>query len=286
LFLHRRLQVHLELRGLFRGTRALFKDVWFMGLSDFTWACLWYSPGIITGWMGLASTEHVAWIAASVRIVMSLHTFVWLYFFNMLPNLSKELSVSLDDWRDLMSRSLKTSMWPACLIAVGGTLIAPVLMPLVYGGAYTAAVRPFQIVIWMIPVAWFSGHFRFSLIAAGHQRWEFVVSAVTAAVTVSSAFVLVSYRGSVGAAAALLTGGVVNTILAYLAMNRQIGRVHVASNIRPVVAATTISLGAGLVVGMVAGPVTGTVIAGFIYAVIAARQDNELVHIIHSWLGR
>jgi len=285
-FLHRRLHVRLESAGLWRGTRRLFNDVWYMGLSDFTWACLWYSPGVITGWMGLAATEHVAWIAASVRIVMSLHTFVWLYFFNMLPNLSKELTVSLDEWRDLVKRSVSTSMWPAGLIAAGGTLIAPLLIPAIYGAAYVTAVRPFQIVIWMIPVAWFSGHFRFSLIAAGQQRWEFAASATTALVTVITAVLFVHYWGSVGAAAALLTGGVVNTGLAFTAMSRQIGVVHVFPNVRPVLVVTAISLVIGVAATMAVGTLVGTTIACLFYVAVALRQDNELVRLAYGWLKR
>jgi O-antigen/teichoic acid export membrane protein len=180
------LRVRLDWRDLTAGTARVFRDVWFMGFSDFTWACLWYSPAIILAWLG-SGMEQVAWIGASVRIVLALHTFVWLYFFNMLPNMAKEIASGIDGWIDLIARSMAASMWPACLAALGGTLIAPVLVPRIYGEAYQAAVLPFQIVVWMIPVAWFSGHFRFSLIAAGHQRWEFGVSAATAVVTVAGA---------------------------------------------------------------------------------------------------
>jgi O-antigen/teichoic acid export membrane protein len=256
-----------------------------MGLSDFTWACLWYSPGIITGWMGLAATEHVAWIAASVRIVMSLHTFVWLYFFNMLPNLSKELSTSLDDWRDLVRRSLNTSMWPACLLAVGGTLIAPALIPVVYGGAFGAAVRPFQIVIWMIPLTWFSGHFRFSLIAAGRQRWEFAASAGAAIVTVAASAILVRDSGATGAAAALVTGGAANALLATIASARQIGSIDIVRSVRPALMATAISLIVGAIVATMAGPIWTAVAACLVYVAMALRHDNDLIRLMRARVG-
>lgn len=285
-FLHRRLHVRLEWRGLTSGARALFKDVWFMGFSDFTWACQWYAPALVIGWIALGRTEQVAWVAASVRIVLALHTFVWLYFFNMLPNMAKALSVGLDDWRDLTKRSVATAMWPACLIAVGGTLVAPVLMPLVFGGMYEAAVRPFQIVIWMIPVTWFSGHFRFSLIAAGLQRWEFAVSAASAVVTVTSAAALARPWGGVGAAAALLTGGVVNMVLALVASTRHVGTVRIGPSIGPVVFATAASLVVGAGVTTIAGALGGTVIACAVYAAIAARQDNDLVRLARGLLNK
>jgi O-antigen/teichoic acid export membrane protein len=280
--LHRRLHVRLQWGGLLAGTRRLFGDVWYMGFSDFTWACLWYSPALIMGWMGSGQTEQVAWIAAAVRIVMALHTFVWLYFFNMLPNLAKELTVSIEAWRSLLTRSMATSMWPACLVAVGGTFIAPLLLPVVYGGPYEAAVRPFQIVIWMIPVAWFSGHFRFSLIAAGQQRWEFAASAASAVVTVTSAAVFSYYAGSAGAAAALVLGGVVNTVLAMLASNRHIGRVSIVASVGPVLVATAGGLVVGAAVTRATGALAGATAASLIVASMAVRYQNDLAQLVRS----
>ena len=283
--LYRRLHARLDWRGVIEGTRRLFGDVWYMGLSDFTWACLWYSPALIIGWLGVG-TEQVAWIAVAVRIVLALHTFVWLYFFNMLPNMAKELASGVDNWRDLMKRSMATSMWPACLAAVGGTLIAPLLIPLVYGDPYVAAVRPLQIVIWLIPLTWFSGHFRFSLIAAGHQRWEFAVSAATAVVTVTAAFVLGRANGSVGAATALLIGGVANTLLAVLASNRYIGSLEIAPSVSPALLAMAVSLATGIVVAKGAGVIAGTATACAIYLVVAIRQDHELSRMVRRWAGQ
>jgi O-antigen/teichoic acid export membrane protein len=275
--LHKRLRVTLEWTGAAAGTGRLLKDVWPLGVSDFTWACLWYSPGIVTGWMSLSNTEDVAWIAASVRIILALHTFVFLYFFNMLPNLARELAVGVEPWRDLVSRSMRSSMWPALLIAVGGTLIAPLLVPIIFGAAYVQAVLPFQIAVWMIPVTWFSGHFRFSLIAGGHQRWEFAVSAITAVVTVASAIVFVRLWSSAGAAAALLTGGVVNAALAFAAMRRTIGDMPLAGCVRPALVASAAGLSAGVAATMAGGPIAGAGVACLMAAGLGASEIREFL---------
>jgi O-antigen/teichoic acid export membrane protein len=185
-----------------------------------------------------------------------------------------------------MKRSMAFSMWPACLAAVGGTLIAPVLIPFIWGNVYQSAVIPLQIAIWMVPVAWFSGHFRFSLIAAGLQRWEFAASAGTAVVTVTSAAILGHYHGSVGAASALLAGGIANTILAIAASNRYIGRVDVAASVTPAVMATGVSLAVGAGVKIIAGTLLGTIVACVVYLIMAARNENELVRMVRGWRGR
>jgi O-antigen/teichoic acid export membrane protein len=283
--LRRRLHVVPDWRGAVAGTGRLFRDVWFMGFGDFTWACLWFSPALIVGWLGLGM-ERVAWVAASVRVVISLHTFVFLYFFNMLPNMARELASGLDGWRDLVMRSMTTSIWPGCLAAVGGTLIAPVLMPLVFGPAYAAAVRPFQIIVWMIPVAWFSGHFRFSLIAAGQQRWEFLCTAGGAVVTVSASVPLALTYGSSGAAVGLLAGGVANTAFAMVASHRRIGAVPIAAAIGPALATAALCLAIGLLATPVIGTLAGTTVACLVYVTVASRQDNELVALVRAFLSR
>jgi O-antigen/teichoic acid export membrane protein len=257
-----------------------------MGASDLTWACLWYAPSVIVGAMGIGRTEHVAWLAASVRIVMALHTFVFLYFFNMLPNLSTELSRGLEDWRDLIRRSLGTAMWPACLVALGGTLAAPFIVTLLFGDAYREAVLPFQIVVWMIPITWFSGHYRFSLIAAGQQKWEFWAAAWSAVAMIPAAVVLVFSYGSAGAAVALVFGSLVNTALAMLAVKRRIGSVEALPALSPVVATCLASLVLGMLVALVAGEIPGAVTACIAYAGVAATRAAELTRARIAWLGR
>jgi O-antigen/teichoic acid export membrane protein len=282
-WLYRRLDIRPDWTNAVAGTGRLFRDVWFMGLSDFTWACLWYSPALIVGWLGLGM-DGVAWIGSSVRVVISLHTFVFLYFFNMLPNLARELTTGLGGWRDLMVRSMATSIWPGCLVALGGTLIAPILMPLVFGPPYASAVVPFQLIVWMIPVAWFSGHFRFSLIAAGLQRWEFAASAGAAAVTVALSAALAHAYGFTGAAAGLLSGGIANLALAVVLSQRRIAAVPILPVVGPAIASTAACLGIGLATSRVIGPVAGATVACVIFVGLAARQDNELVRLVRGWV--
>lgn len=211
-----------EWRGVRAGSRQLFKEAWPLGASDLTWAALWYAPTVVLG--TIAGAAHVAWQAASVRIVFSLHTGVWLYFFNALPNLTTALAEGLDTWRRLLNRSLASSMWAGSFVALLGTLLASEIITAVYGDTYEPARVPFQISIWMIPITWVSGHFRYSLIAGGQQSWEFLASALTAAFTIVVTALLASVAQSVGAALGLLLGGIFNLVVAAVFVGRTIGR--------------------------------------------------------------
>jgi O-antigen/teichoic acid export membrane protein len=282
--LRRVLRIRLDWRGAWHGAIALLRETWFLGASDLTWATMWYAPSIIVGWTDPGRTERVAWLAASVRIVMALHTFVWLYFFNLVPNLAKELKQGVDSWRALVHRSLSTSMWAACFVALAGTLLAPVIVTFVYGQAYQQAVLPFQLAVWMIPVTWLSGHFRFSLIVAGRQDLEFTASAIAGATTALLAYAGAWFYAAPGAAAALLIGGIVNAVVAWMAMRTAIGGVRLSAA-APAVLACLASILLGIASGWLGGQLAGAILACLVYAVVTASQW-DLNRLRHAWQGR
>lgn len=282
--LRRVLRIAPEPSDLFGGAMRMLRQSWPLGASEVTWAALWYSPGIVLG--ALSTNEQLAWLAGPLRIVLALHTFVWLYFFNLLPALSRALVSGDHEWRNLTRRSLRTSMWVAGLVALTGTVFAPVIIQTVYGAAYAAAALPLQIVIWMIPLAWFSGHFRYTLIAAGEQRWEFGALAVTVGVTVTCTWLLAPSLGAVGAAIALVAGGAVNGLLACLAVARRVGTFDAATAVIGSIVACLACVLTGLIIGAAAGPMIGAVIATLSYLVIAARRDTEIIRLARVWLQR
>jgi O-antigen/teichoic acid export membrane protein len=278
------LRLRLDWHGAMPGTLSLLKSTWFLGASDLSWAAMWYSPSIITGWLADGRLYEVAWMAGAVRIVLSLHTFVWLYFFNLIPNLAKEIHEGPAGWRDLIQRSMSSSMWAACAIALAGTLFAPVIVETAYGPNYLAAVLPFQIAVWMIPVAWFSGHFRFSLIASGHQRLEFLACAAAGIVTIAAAFAGFRLVGTPGAAAALVLGGVTNTILAGIATFRVIGPVRLSAAAAPVLSCVAAGSIAVVSVNFFDQMVAAALALGF-YGLRAASHWN-IARLRLAWHGR
>lgn len=278
--LRRVLRAPLRWQGALRGSASLFRETWSLGASNLTLTCLWYAPTVVLG--VLASTEQVAWLAAPLRIVLALNTFVSMYFFNMLPNLTRELADGVEAWRSFVRRSIETSMWLAFTAALAGVLAAPSIVTTLYGSAFEASVLPLQIVVWMIPLGWFSGNFRYSLIAAGHQRSEFVASAVTGVVTPLLVVVLVMRGQSAGAALALVMGGALYALLAVFAVRRCIGSFPVLPAISTALAWCLACLALGFLVSAVAGEVAGTLVGCLTYLGIAVNHENELAQMIRS----
>jgi O-antigen/teichoic acid export membrane protein len=73
-----------------------------------------------------------------------------------------------------MSSSLRLVSWtvlPGCLVV---TAIAPLVFPRVAGAEFAGGVLPFQVMVWMLGVAFFTFHMRYALVAFERQREEFV----------------------------------------------------------------------------------------------------------------
>jgi O-antigen/teichoic acid export membrane protein len=151
--------------------------------SSVVWAVRLFAPLLALG--VFRTSAEVGVFAAGHRLVIAAHTFVWLYFFNILPTLSRlGTEEGLVRFREFFATSMRLVGWIALCGAALGTVLAPVLIPVIYGESLLIAAGPFSVMVWVLAVAFVSGHHRFSLIALSLQREEFWASASGAAVSV------------------------------------------------------------------------------------------------------
>ena len=188
--------------------------------------------------------EALGWFSAAHRCIMALHTFVWLYFFNLLPSISRSALEPLEQLQELMRRSLRGTLWLAVFIGLAGTLLAKPLITTIFGQQFQGAGGIFQILVWVLAVTLWSGHYRYALIGFSQQKLEFAASASAGLTSVVSGIVLIPRFGATGAAVSLLGAAVVHGGLAYLFVRRRIVHVPFGKHaLRP--------LGAGLVTAAV-----------------------------------
>ncbi len=222
---------NLHLRFDLQSAKQTFLQAFPIGLSEISWALNWYLPAILLGWM--AGPRLVGWFSAASRPVIALHTFVWLYFYNLLPSMSRASKEG--GLHPLFHRSMQIAGWSAVLTGMAGTILAGPAIQLVYGPEYERSVPIFRILIWLVPVALISGHYRYSLIAAGLQKYEMFTSVITAVVNLLLNRILIVRMGLPGAAIALLAASLINWILAYAFVRQKIGKIPVAASIiRPI----------------------------------------------------
>lgn len=213
-----------------------------LGLSELTWYAIWYSAPILLGVMG--DQHHVGIFGASNRPVLTLGTFVGLYFYNLLPSLSRHSVEASESVRKLITQSLKITSWCGVFVAVAGLMLSRYLMLWIFGKNYAASAVPFEILIWCVPIALISGHYRSSLIAFNHQKYEFFSAVGGAIASLLLSCLLIPRYAEIGSAVAILSAVLINGVLAYyFARSRIADLPSVWPSVQPVAAGGLILVG-------------------------------------------
>lgn len=181
--------------------------------STLAWAVRWFAPLILLGL--LPSGEEAGLLGAGHRLIVSVHAFVWLWFFNLLPALAKaDADRNRQRFRSLLSTSLHLSGWIAFVGAVGTASIGPWLMPWIYGDAFASAGFAFQWMILALATAFISGHWRFGLLAKGDAKGDFRANVAGAMTSVVLSCVAMAQGSATMAGAALFVAEVVTALVA------------------------------------------------------------------------
>ena len=215
-------------RGL-AGTREVLRDATPIAVSSLAWALRVFLPVIV---LGAVSAEANASFASGHRLVTALHAFVWLYFFNLLPSLSRALQgPDRRDYRALTGGSLRLVSWCVLTGCLALYAVAPVLLPAVYGSLLADAAGPFRVSVWMVAVAFLSGHQRYSLIAAGRQADELRASSIGALVSILGCSLLVTSPSPMLAAGVLVAAELATLVAAEWWLARRVEPMRLVSHL-------------------------------------------------------
>lgn len=213
-----------------------------IGLAELAWAFMWYFCTVLLGL--IFADRTLGWFGASHRLLMALHTFIWLYFFNLLPSISRCVARPHSELLKLMDGSARFAAWAGLFIAAALTAGAPEVLAIVYGPSFRPAARSLAVLAWMLPVAMLSGHHRFSLIAYGQQKRLLYCTTISAVAAVALGFAMVPLYGGIGAAWALLLANILNFALVYFAVRKVIVEVPVWRQLAAPLAVLAISAAA------------------------------------------
>jgi O-antigen/teichoic acid export membrane protein len=201
-----------------------------IGASELVWAIKVYFATITLGL--LLGGAEVGWFAAAHRVVLSLHAFVWLYFYNLLPVIARKSQEPINHLEGLMKTSIQIAAWSAILLGVFGSLLAETGLVLLYGPQYQEAVPVFRVLIWVLPLTLLSGHYRYTLIGYDRQGLEFLSALVGAITIIVLNLALIPAFGLLGAAWAFVFSEAVIWLTAYLFVRRTIVHIPVFPHIR------------------------------------------------------
>lgn len=203
-----------------RLSRSLFRESMPIGLSQMFWVMKTFGATFVVGL--LATAGETGYFAGAMRIYIALHGFVWLYYANLFPSLSR-------GWKKAdgsFSRTIRNSMLVVVpLSLVGGgiwILLSPLAMTVSYGTDFLKGSSALQWLAGACIAAALSGHFRFGLIAAGFQKKEMWTAALGALAVVVAIPLFYLQAGISGAAAAVCFAEIILLLTTFMVSGRTI----------------------------------------------------------------
>jgi O-antigen/teichoic acid export membrane protein len=162
-------------------SRELFRSGIPIGIGQMFWVVRMFGATLIVGLV--ATAEDTGYFAGAMRIFIALHTFVWLYFFNLLPSMSRAWIEGRAAFAALTSRSIRMVALACAAVGAAWVALSSFAMTTAYGPEFLTGVPVLQWLAGAWIAAAVSGHFRFGLIAAGRQFREMASSSIGAGAT-------------------------------------------------------------------------------------------------------
>ena len=255
-----------------------------IGLCDLAWAALWYFSTVLLGFM--VTDQELGWFGAAHRASGAVHTFVWLYFFNLLPSISRCVGQPRESLLRLMGRSQTVVAWGGIFVALLLTVLSRQLLMLAYGDLYENAAAPFSVLIWVAPIALISGHYRYTLVAYNLQKWLLYWTALAALAGALAGPVLISRYGPLGAAVAALGANVIVLALCYETVRRRIAEIPFAARLVRPLLALAVSLPLFWAPWDVNPWLRGALIAAIYLGLFVLFERDKLPELLRSLAGR
>ena len=245
--------------------------------------------------LGILKTSYEVGIySAGYKIVFMLLIIERVFYYVFFPVLSKQHAQNPEKLRgnfDFLTRLLLSLTIP---LAIGGLMLAPKLINLVYGHAFHEAINVFRILLLYFMIVPINTIFGYGLIAIDQERRFFKIITIAALLN-TTLIILLGLRFSVyGAAAALCVGELVCIILMKRELSRFVQFGTLRFVVRPLIASLCMVVGLfvlqqwNVIVLMIAGAVVYIVvlyvIQGFtrydlenIKRIFARKTDNRTV---------
>ncbi len=147
---------------------------------------------------------------------------------SLYPLFSRSFTEAPEQFHLLGAKTMKYLLLAFFPIAVMTTMLAPQIVPLLYGEAFAASVQVLQLVIWVIIPLGIAGVFANTLLASNQQRKDLQVNLARLAIALVLFAVLVPRFGSLGAIAALLFSLLAGVFLQYQFLARQFSKTQLA----------------------------------------------------------
>jgi O-antigen/teichoic acid export membrane protein len=208
-------------------SKQLFRVGVPIGIGQMFWVVRMFGATLIVGLV--ATAEDTGYFAGAMRIFIALHAFVWLYFFNLLPSMSRAWIDSRQAFSELTTRSMRLVVVACIGVGLVWILTSTFVMSVAFGPDFSKGGAALQWLAGAWISAAISGHFRFGLIAAGRQNKEMAASAMGA--VAAAVLIPIGYfqAGIEGSAAGLFVAEMVVLVFSWI-FSRELYQVESPEN--------------------------------------------------------
>ena len=235
--------------------------------------------------LGVWASMNDAGIFAAVQRVMRAPMFMALAYFTVIrPSINRAHRDGFESVRIFLRKSLRLSMGFAVGLAVGGWMTAEPLVLFLFGEDFLGGVLALRFLVLGTSLFIVNRHYRFLMIAFGHQSTDFKMMVAAAAVNAALTVALIKPFGATGAAAAVLGGEILITSVGYLLVLSLIAHVPMGRFIlKPVLC--SIAMAGTLTLCTQFNVIVQIVIGGGVYCVAMVALGVVRVHEVKVALG-
>jgi O-antigen/teichoic acid export membrane protein len=220
-----------------RGIR-FFRESSQLGASSFVNALAQNLPVLVVA--SVASGAEAANIGVAQRLMVSLMTFSYVYYFNLFPLVARRLVDDHDALGKIVFASEKVTAWAGVVAASLLWSVAPQVMSLIFGAKFEAAGLAFGFLAWSGAIVLASGNARWLLVAGKRQGSLLAAQLVYAGLILCIGFLLAPAQGGEGAAVACLVGATGLWIVAHARTAGLPVRPPLTANIIPALTAAAV----------------------------------------------
>ncbi len=252
----------------FKEALYLIREGAAVGVSNGLWAFMLYTPVIML--TNLVGGAGPAWLGAAQRLMISTVTLSFIYHFNLYPVIARTIGRDRAAWGRVTQASCRLVAWGCIGFALGTVILRDEIMAFVFGAPFAAGGTALAILIWVFPLRTLTGHARWSLIAAGEQRFLLFAEIAGALVLLAVGFAVIPSSGAPGGAIALVSGILTSGIVTQFAINRKVAPLNL---LRPA-ALPCAAAAAGFAAAETAGgpPLVQALVGMAIYGAAALTQ--------------
>ncbi|HEY2971457.1 MAG TPA: flippase [Pyrinomonadaceae bacterium] len=225
----------LRLPLTLREARVILRPGLTMGVLETLQVINYNFDAVLLGFLVGATT--VGWYSAAYRPVTVALAMPMTYFIGLFPVLSSAFTENKDEFRTIVSRSLRLATSLGIPLGVGGAMLAGPIILLLFGQAYAPSVPVLRILVWSVVLVILRGTLDQALNAAKQTGVDVRCAMVSAGTNIVLNFALIPIYGMIGAAIATLVSEIVWVTLVTNRTNHYVTRVNLFAYLwRPVLA--------------------------------------------------